>query len=161
AERGFTATREVLDGERGLWIMASSDRCDFARMVQGLGADYETLRVSLKPYPWCRWIHSTLDAVRELMVRHAVRPGDVRRVTVRLVAGVGQWSQTGRPATRADAEFSFPHAGAMAIRARPRAEWWPPATRTDPAVVALMDRVVVETDPAAQAEYATSRNSAR
>src|SRR5207249_1913960 len=51
AERGFRATREVLDGERGLWIMAGSDRCDFDRMVRGLGTDWDGLCVSLKPYP--------------------------------------------------------------------------------------------------------------
>jgi 2-methylcitrate dehydratase PrpD len=161
AERGFRATREVLDGERGLWVMAGSDRCDFDRMVRGLGTDWDGLCVSLKPYPCCRWIHSTLDAVGELRAEHGIRPTDVRRVTVRSIEAFRAWFHSRRPATMVDAEFSVPHAVAMVLLDRPRPEWWHAANRTDPAVLDLMDRVVLETDPAAQAEYATNRNSAR
>ena len=161
AERGFPATREILDGERGLSIMISSDRCDFERMVRDVGSDYEVLRVSLKPYPCCRWIHSTLDAVRELATEHRLQPDDVRRVTVRSIEAFPRWFHARRPSSLVDAQFSVPHAVAMALLDRPRAEWWHAANRTDPAVVALMDRVVLETDEAAQTEYATNRNSAR
>jgi 2-methylcitrate dehydratase PrpD len=57
AARGFRATRTILDGERGLWRMMGSDRGDAGRMVRGLGAEWDVLGLSLKPYPCCRWIH--------------------------------------------------------------------------------------------------------
>ena len=60
-----------------------------------------------------------------------------------------------------DAQFSVPHAVAMVLLDRPRAGWWEPANRTDPAVLDLMDRVGLETDPAAQATWVTVRHSAR
>jgi 2-methylcitrate dehydratase PrpD len=161
AERGFLATREILDGERGLWVMAGSDRCDFDRMVRGLGTDWDVLGVSLKPYPCCRWIHSTLDAVREVVAEHGIQPKDVRRVTVRSIEAFRAWFHARRPATMVDAEFSVPHAVAMVLLDRPRATWWHGINRTDPAVLALMDRVELETDPAAQTAYATNRHSAR
>src|SRR5206468_1452885 len=47
AASGFRATRTILDGDRGLWRMLGSDRCDFDRMVHDLGTDWELLRVSL------------------------------------------------------------------------------------------------------------------
>lgn len=161
AARGFRATRTILDGDRGLWRMLGSDRCDFDRMVRGLGTEWEVLTVSLKPYPCCRWIHSTLDAVRELVARHGFRAADVWRVTVRSIEPFGAWFHSRRPASIVDAEFSVPHAVAMAILDRPRAEWWQAANRTDPAVFDLMDRVELQTDPAAQDTWATVRNSAR
>lgn len=161
AERGFPATREILDGERGLWIMAGSDRCDFERMTRGLGEEFELLRISLKPYPCCRWLHSTVDAVRHVMAEHGVEANEVGRVTVRSMAPLVDWFQTRRPASMVDAEFSAPHAVAMTLLRRPRPEWWREANRTDPAVLDLMDRVTVELDPAAQEEYATQRDSAR
>jgi 2-methylcitrate dehydratase PrpD len=34
AARGFLATREILDGERGLWIMTGSDRCDLVVWIE-------------------------------------------------------------------------------------------------------------------------------
>jgi 2-methylcitrate dehydratase PrpD len=49
----------------------------------------------------------------------------------------------------------------MTLLGRPRPEWWLEANRTDPDVLALIDRVTVELDEAAQAEYAQNRNSAR
>jgi 2-methylcitrate dehydratase PrpD len=161
AGKGFVATREILDGERGLWIMAGSDRCDFGRMVRGVGAEYEVLRISLKPYPCCRWIHSTLDAVREVLAEHPVEPGEVRTVTVRSMEPLAAWFAARRPATMVDAEFSVPHAVAMTLLRRPRPAWWRAENRSDPAVLELMDRVAIEIDPSAQVEYATNRNSAR
>jgi 2-methylcitrate dehydratase PrpD len=161
AERGFGATREILDGERGLWIMAGSDRCDFDRMIRGVGTEFDLLGVSSKPYPCCRWLHSTVDALRQVMTDHHVEPREVRRVTVRSMAPLVDWFQIRRPATMVDAEFSVPHAVAMTLLGRPRPEWWLEANRTDPDVLALIDCVTVELDEAAQAEYARNRNSAR
>jgi 2-methylcitrate dehydratase PrpD len=161
AARGFPATRTILDGERGLWRMMGSDRCDAGRMVRGLGTEWDVLGLSLKPYPCCRWIHSTLDAVGELVARHGVGPGEVRRVTVRSIEAFARWFHGRRPATMVDAQFSVPHAVAMVLLDRPRAGWWEPANRTDPAVLHLMDRVELETDPAAQATWVTVRHSAR
>jgi 2-methylcitrate dehydratase PrpD len=161
AARGFPATRTILDGERGLWRMMGSDRCDAGRMARGLGTDWEILGLSLKPYPCCRWIHSTLDAVRELVARHGVSPDDARKVTVRSIEAFPRWFHGRRPATMVDAEFSVPHAVAMVLLDRPRAEWWQPANRTDLAALDLMDRVALETDPAAQAKWTAVRHSAR
>jgi 2-methylcitrate dehydratase PrpD len=141
--------------------MIGSDRNDPDRMVRGLGTEWEVLGLSLKPYPCCRWIHSTLDALREVMAGHRLRPEDVRRVTVRSIDAFPAWFDGRRPPTLVDAQFSVPHAVAMAVLDRPRAEWWHPANRTDPAVLALMDRVVLEADPAAQAAWTTLRHSAR
>jgi 2-methylcitrate dehydratase PrpD len=161
AETGFAATREILDGERGLWIMAGSDRCDFDRMTRGVGTEFEVLRISLKPYPCCRWLHSTVDATRQLMAEHALTPAEIQQITVRSMAPLVEWFQIRRPATMVDAEFSVPHAVAMTLLRRRRADWWRDENRSDPNVLALMDRVVVELDPSAQAEYAQHRNSAR
>jgi 2-methylcitrate dehydratase PrpD len=161
AAEGFPATRTILDGDKGLWLMAGSDRCDPDRMTRGLGGDYELLRVSLKPYPCCRWIHSTLDAVRELVIEHGIRPDGVERVTVHGIESFRDWFHSRRPATLVDAEFSVPHAVAMVLLDRPRSEWWQAANRSDPAVHALMDRVELETSEVAQTAYATRRDSAR
>jgi 2-methylcitrate dehydratase PrpD len=80
---------------------------------------------------------------------------------VRSIEALPRWFHGRRPATMVDAEFSVPHAVAMVLLDRPRAGWWEPANRTDPAVLALMDRVALEADPDAQATWVTVRHSAR
>jgi 2-methylcitrate dehydratase PrpD len=106
-------------------------------------------------------LHSTVDAVKQMMAEHALAVEDIRRITVRSMAPLVEWFQTRRPTTMVDAEFSVPHAVAMTLLGRPRPDWWLETNRTDPVVLDLMDRVAVELDPAAQTEYATHRNSAR
>jgi len=161
AARGFLATHTILDGERGLARMMGSDRYEPARMVREVGTEWDVLGLSLKPYPCCRWIHSTLDALREVMRGHGLGPDEVRRVTVRSIEALATWFDGRRPPTMVDAQFSVPHAVAMVILDRPRAEWWQAPNRQDSAVHALMDRVALEADPAAQATWATLRHSAR
>jgi 2-methylcitrate dehydratase PrpD len=161
AARGFLATHTILDGERGLARMMGSDRYEPARMVREVGTEWDVLGLSLKPYPCCRWIHSTLDALREVMRGHGLGPDEVRRVTVRSIEALATWFDGRRPPTMVDAQFSVPHAVAMVILDRPRAEWWQAPNRQDSAVHALMDRVALEADPAAQAAWATLRHSAR
>jgi 2-methylcitrate dehydratase PrpD len=141
--------------------MMGSDRYEPDRMMRGLGTEWEVLGLSLKPYPCCHWIHSTLGAVREVVRRHRVRPEEVRGVTVRSIEAFPAWFHGRRPPTMVDAQFSVPHAVAMVVLDRPRAEWWQASSRTEPAVVALMDRVALETDPAARAAWTTLRHSAR
>jgi len=161
ATRGFPATHTILDGERGLARMMGSDRYDPDRMVRELGTTWDILTLSLKPYPCCRWIHSTLDVVREVIRDHGVAPQDVRRVTVRSIEALATWFDGRRPLTMVDAQFSVPHAVAMAMLERPRSEWWQAANCDDPAVLALMDRVALEAEPAAQEVWTTARHSAR
>jgi 2-methylcitrate dehydratase PrpD len=161
AARGFPATRTILDGERGLARMMGSDRYDPDRMGRGLGTEWDVLTLSLKPYPCCRWIHSTLDAVGDVIHGHGARLQDVRRVTVRSIDALATWFHGRRPLTMVDAQFSVPHAVAMVMLERPRAEWWQAANRDDPAVLALMDRVALEAEPSAQEVWTTVRHSAR
>jgi 2-methylcitrate dehydratase PrpD len=161
AARGFRATHTILDGERGLVRMMGSDRYEPDRMVRDLGTEWEVGGVSLKPYPCCRWIHSTLDALRDVIAQHGVRPKDVRGVAVRSIEAFPNWFHGRRPPTMVDAQFSVPHAVAMVVLERPRAEWWQASSRTDPAVLDMMDRVALEVDPAAQAAWTTIRHSAR
>ena len=61
AEKGYEGSESILDGNNGFWVMAGSDRCDFNSMMDF--SQYQILGVSLKPYPCCRWIHTTLDVV--------------------------------------------------------------------------------------------------
>jgi 2-methylcitrate dehydratase PrpD len=158
---GFRATHTILDGERGLARMMGSDRNEPERMVRDLGIEWEVGGLSLKPYPCCRWIHSTLDALREVIARHGVRAADVRGVTVRSIEAFPAWFHGRRPPTMVDAQFSVPHAVAMVVLDRPRAEWWQASNRTDPAALEIVDRVTLEVDPAAQAAWTTIRHSAR
>jgi 2-methylcitrate dehydratase PrpD len=48
-----------------------------------LGSRWEILNTFYKPYPVCRWAHSSIDAAADLMRANELRSGDVERVRIR------------------------------------------------------------------------------
>ncbi|HEY7489763.1 MAG TPA: MmgE/PrpD family protein [Candidatus Tectomicrobia bacterium] len=62
--RGFTGPTAVLEYEDGGFCCAVADASHLELLTRGLGEDYVTAGVSLKPYACCGSMHSSIDAVR-------------------------------------------------------------------------------------------------
>jgi 2-methylcitrate dehydratase PrpD len=82
AARGFTGPTAVFEYEDGGFCRAVSDASDLEVLTRGLGQDYVTAAVSLKPYACCGSTHSSIDAVRWLARQHDIRPDDVEEIVV-------------------------------------------------------------------------------
>lgn len=124
AEDGFVGNRYILDGERGFWAMAGSDRCNFDLMTKNLGSDYEVLELSMKPYSCCRWQHAALDCLTELIAAHRLKPSDVVSVDIYSFDWVKDF-EVYRPVDMVDAEFSFPHSVTMILHGvEPGPRWF-------------------------------------
>jgi 2-methylcitrate dehydratase PrpD len=78
---------------------------------------WEVTRLSLKPYPACRYVHAAVAGALELRAR--VDADDVRRVEVHVPVGMAhelvarKWARRGRPIV--DAQFSIPWSVAAAL----------------------------------------------
>lgn len=146
AEEGFVGNRHILDGEKGFWAMAGSDRCDFDAMTHGLGSRYEVMELSFKPYSCCRWQHPALDCVVELMHRHELTAADVERVDVHSFDWLQDFEVYG-PVDLVDAGFSMPHCITMLLHAVPPGPEWFVAERLhDAKVIDYSRRVHVHFD---------------
>lgn len=152
AAAGFAGNRTVLDGARGFWIMASSDRRDERSLRENL-ATLDILDLSFKPYPCCRWIHTTLDALVEARAKHRFAAGDVESVEVETIDGVVNAFGSSAPATMVDAQFSVPYAVAALLHNVPFSRWHLAAHRDDGMVRATARVVRLRQDPQAQREY--------
>lgn len=126
AARGYTGPDDVLDGPNGFWVMFGSDRCDFDRMVEGLGSRYEISHVAIKPYPACRWIHAVLDGVCHLKAAHGLNdPSRVRRVIVGVAKDLLQLPFSRKePRSMEEAQFSIPYCVAAVLSGEPRGPAW-------------------------------------
>ncbi len=154
AAEGFDANHEILEGETGFWVMASSDRCDFAILTEGLGSTYSILDTSFKPYSSCRHTHSTLDAVNHIIHSADIRADGVRTVRIRSSSKIRGFADY-RPQSFIDAEFSLPYLVAMLLLREPTGYGWLGADRwRDPTVLSLADRVYLEVDPEADVDLA-------
>ncbi len=82
AKKGFSGPRQILEAEDGGLCRALSDNYDFERIVKDLGKVFETERTSIKPYPSCRSVHSSIDAVKKIKNRYQFNPENVEKIKV-------------------------------------------------------------------------------
>ncbi|MCA1713563.1 MAG: MmgE/PrpD family protein, partial [Actinobacteria bacterium] len=66
AAAGASAPTSILEGSRGLYAAYTDGAADLDGIARGLGADWQTTRITIKPYPACQLSHASLDALREL-----------------------------------------------------------------------------------------------
>lgn len=148
ARNGFLGCDTILDGPDGFWIMSGSDRCDFERLTQKLGEEYEITKVGIKPWSCCRNIHATCDAVKYILDEHQVKENEIEEVVAKTYYEA-MFSQH-RPKNIYDAEFSVPWCVAMVIRnERCGLDWYREEHFKNPEVLNLLDRVRLVHDPEA------------
>lgn len=63
---GASGPASVIEGDYGLYRLFTDLEVNPAAILDGLGTTWETERISIKPYPACHLIHSTLDAAGTL-----------------------------------------------------------------------------------------------
>jgi 2-methylcitrate dehydratase PrpD len=80
AMRGVRGDRAVFDGPYGVFHTYFRGEYDRTVLTHELGMRYETLNVSLKPFPSCRHLHGTLTAVLDLLTENRLGFDDVDHV---------------------------------------------------------------------------------
>ncbi len=151
AQKGYEGSESILDGDRGYWVMAGSDQCDFKILTDFTG--YEIMKVSLKPYPCCRWIHTTLDALGALIKESRPKIADIDRIEVFAIEPLAEFFGKTNPRTFLDVEFSIPYSVALKFHATPHSEWFEPKNWTRPEIQTLASKVSVTLDEEYQALY--------
>jgi 2-methylcitrate dehydratase PrpD len=122
AKGGFLGSRDILDGSKGFWIMAGSDRSSIQSSIKCLGRSVIT-DVAIKPYPCCRWIHPTLDALNQILIQKSLEPKDIEAVQIESISFVARHFTNPAPQTMVDAEFSVPYCVSALIHDIPLPNW--------------------------------------
>jgi 2-methylcitrate dehydratase PrpD len=144
ARRGFTGPSTIFEGPHGLFdAFLSGEEPDRARLIRGLGTEWETTRIAIKPYPACHFVHAFMDAGIEAGVKWA----DIEEVVCSIAPpaiGIVAEPRAPRlhPATTYQAQFSLPFAVASAIvGGRDALEYFGDDARSDRRVLTLAERV--------------------
>lgn len=119
AMRGLKGDPEVFEGKFGFYNAYYKGSYNRDRLVGGLGEEYETSNVSLKPWPSARHLHTTITAVLDIMEKQKLSFADVASVTFD-VGKVNRERCSPIPTDGADAHIdllaNLPYAVAAAIR---------------------------------------------
>ena len=146
ARRGFTSTREILEGRRGFAAVLST-ASDMTQITDALGERWELPNNGLKPYSCGVVSHPLIDAMIALRNTHGVAADDVESVSARVHPLVLELMD--RPNPRVGLEGKFSHQHSMAVGLVDGGAF--PAQYTDervldPAVAALRDKIRATVD---------------
>ncbi|EED35108.1 putative dehydratase [Luminiphilus syltensis NOR5-1B] len=148
AKKGFAGGKGILDGEQGFWVMAGSDRCDFDRMVEGLGSHWMTPDTEYKIHPSIGFNHPAYWATVELVDGHSITPEDVASVEIQTFwsASIGDTD----PRREVDAMFSIPYTVCSTIMRLPLTpDLYSEDTINNPELRRLLSVTEVQSDPEA------------
>ena len=155
AALGFTGPTQIYEFHDGGVLKAYSDASDPAPLTAGLGKEYRLDTNRIKPYSCCGSTHSYVDAAFELRRRLGTPWDAKRRVRVGLANVVDvQCGFDYVPTSALNAQMSLRYVVAAALL---EGQALPPqfaeAKLSDPAIVALAQRLELEHDPALDKLY--------
>lgn len=145
AQKGFAGGRGILDGDHGFWIMAGSDRCDFDRMVAGLGEQWMTRDTEYKIHPSIGWNHPAYWATKRLVEENQIVPESVAQITI--TSFMANQIDDLKPSGPVDAMFSLPYTVASTIMKEPLVpELYADDKLQDPVLQGLLEKTRVHHD---------------
>lgn len=153
AKRGFTAPPTAFEGDQGMFVTHSDeDRAKIDAIIDSLGSDWRILGQTYKVVPTETITHGPVECALEILPRAKGRTIEridlaVEQIVVKIVDG--RRERFGRPSSTPQATFDLCHCVAAAwLRGRFTTAEVQPDCYTDPAVIALSDRIVLTADPA-------------
>lgn len=118
AQRGWIADRQILEGHFGFCnLFCGRDQYDLREMSECLGNPWEILDpgIKLKKYPCCGSVHSSLDAMFELLRETPLRADQVKKVECQVDPTKVHVLVHPRPSTGLEGKFSLEYCLAAAI----------------------------------------------
>ena len=160
---GFTGISDVVEAGYGGFLSSFSRTPNPARLIEGLGHDWEAGKVGFKMYPNVTSIHAALDAFRSVLIEERLTATEIGEIHV----GCGHmtfvhtaWEY--RPAGVTAAQMNMYYGlSVMALRQDVSAADYGETEIADPRILAFIPRIKIEEDAELEARGAAFRHAAR
>lgn len=152
AQKGYVGPSAILEGKQG-FLKSYSDEYDMEKIAAGLGERLAITQISVKPHACCRGIHSTIDAVLNIVREHGVKPEEIEEVNIGLNKVFSSLliepiEKRYSPQNIVDAQFSVPYSVAVAIlRDQVFVEEYTDKMLRNPEVLTLAQKVKARHEP--------------
>jgi 2-methylcitrate dehydratase PrpD len=116
AREGFTADEGIIEAPQGFCELFSGDY-KLDRITTDLGAPFDIVSpgLSIKPYPCCRIMHQSIDAVLALVREHGIKAADVSELRCCTSPAIPIQLYYHQPRTGLEGKFSIEYCMAVAI----------------------------------------------
>ena len=114
AQQGFTAAETSLEGPHGFAHVLAPER-DLAMITAGLGATYEILHNSYKPFACGVVAHPVIDACIQLRNEHQLRAADIKSVALAVSPRALELTGIPSPPNGLKSKWSIYHSAAVAL----------------------------------------------
>jgi 2-methylcitrate dehydratase PrpD len=153
---GVKGPPAILEGPMGFCVVMAPE-CDVSRLTSGLGTQYEFEKITIKPYPTCRFVHGPTEATVNLKRTHRIDPAAVRAVTIATFKQSIEVSSRPEIKSPFDAVVSHQYSAALAlVKEKVELSAIAAGASGDPDVLALMRKVAVVHDPELEREFPRS-----
>jgi len=149
AAAGLVGPRFILEAQWGGFYRTyiGDEAAKPEATVQRLGEDFRILSTGQKPYACCRGLHSSVEALLDLMEQEKVAAEDIERMIVHGADRTVRQFAKRDVRTMLDAQFSMAYSlGIVAATGRVGLDEFSPPHVDDGRVQALMDRVEIVAD---------------
>ena len=163
AQRGFTGISDVVEARYGGFLSSLARTPNVARLLDGLGSDWEAGQVGFKMYPNVTSIHAALDGLRAILVEDDVRAEQIAEIRVgcghmTFVHTAWDYHPVGTTAAQMNMYYGL---SVMAQRRNVGAGDYADDTIADPRILGFIPRIHVAEDPEIEAKGPALRHAAR
>jgi 2-methylcitrate dehydratase PrpD len=163
ARRGFTGISDVVEAGYGGFLSSFSRTPDVARLMGGLGEDWEAGKVGFKMYPNVTSIHAALDALRAILIEEHLAAPDIAEIEVgcghmTFVHTAWEYRPSGVTAAQMNMYYGL---SVMALRNDVSASDYSEAAIADPKTLDFMRRIRIFEDAELESRGPAFRHAAR
>jgi 2-methylcitrate dehydratase PrpD len=145
AEKGFNCSSAIVEGDYGFSKTFTPDG-NLSYALEGLGDDYQILKVMFKRYASCFGTHPTIDAALAFR-NEGVGADDIESVHVVPYHVLYDVIKIMKPTTGLEGKFSIPYTFAVAfVKGKAGEDSFTDSCLMDPGVIQVRDKVTMEKD---------------
>jgi|HubBroStandDraft_1064217.scaffolds.fasta_scaffold41926_2 aconitate decarboxylase len=162
ARRGFTGSQDVLEAPFGGFMSTLTENADLLVLTEGLGEKWETELIGFKIHAACASAHTIIDGLDTLMQR-GLTAGNLEHLTIHMTSKAARnvgWAY--RPDGVVAAQMNGYFAAASKLRdGVVFAEQYADNKLTDPATLAIIERMRIVHDPVLDEGGTAKRHASR
>ena len=152
ASMGYQGDRSVLDGDYGFWAMTGSKGSNVGNITNGLGTQWNILRVMYKRWPCAGLFQAPIGAFSKVVADNDLKPNEIEHVLVKNEeqGGLPRFQYT-EIQHNVDTQNNLPYNIALAAhRVKVSSAWQNWHNIDNPSVRALMKKITIEPYPRAE-----------